>query len=184
MNKLRAAIERKCVLVLAPGKSLEREADKIEGFLNENRPVIFTVNFYTESFPVDYVFISNAKRYTQLHDKKKQLAHTDIILTSNITEETIKGDYVVNYHELRGSDNSNVVSSAVLIFRLFERMGIKEVYVAGADGFLVNGEENYLESGYYLDAKMNNSEQINEIIADAIKKIDLNVHYITRSTYE
>lgn len=104
----------------------------MELFISGNDPVVFSVNFYTKLYSIDYTFISNAKRYAKFVD----IQHGDsigskLILTSNVTACDYMPNYVLNYESLLNKESENPDNALVLLLKALIRIGITEVYLAG-----------------------------------------------------
>lgn len=99
--------------------------------------VTIAVNFVPEDFEADYIFFSNSKRFSQAADTAANL-----IITSNI--ETDKKAIKLNYNALSSSFDQGC-NSMVMLIKLLKDIGISEIAVAGADGY-VEGERNYYKT--------------------------------------
>ena len=82
INLLKKEFNKRDILVLGPGRSVELEKSKIKNFIEKNNPLVISVNYIPESYEVDYIFLSNSKRYMSLFDT--DMGKCSIILTSNI----------------------------------------------------------------------------------------------------
>jgi len=134
----------KKILLLGPGKTLQDSFTAIDDFVRENNPIIVSINFLNESFPVDYVFMGNAKRYSQFfHKIYGEGVNVKIICTSNITEAGRKIDFSVNYSALLADDPVIRDNPLVMFLRLLKNIGIREIWLAGFDGYTPDNSVNY-----------------------------------------
>ena len=87
---------------------------------------------------VNAVFISNQKRFDNISDVMTgQSANLSLITTSNITSSKEYSSLIVNYSDLL-IDNSIVSdNSGLMLLNLLDRLAIKNVYIAGFDGFSI-----------------------------------------------
>jgi 4-hydroxy 2-oxovalerate aldolase len=144
VESLKAAFSGKKILLLGPGKTLRDNRAAIDGFVRENNPLIVSINFLNESFPIDYVFMGNAKRYSQFfHKIYGEDTKAKIICTSNITEAGRKIDFPVNYSALLSDDPVIRDNPLVMFLRLLKNMGITEIWLAGFDGYAGDNSANY-----------------------------------------
>lgn len=174
---------RKNVLVLGPGNSIVNEKEKVEETIKDGQTVIFTINFFTRRYPVSYVFMSNAKRYSKLADNMFDKEMTaKLLITSNITPLDFKPDYVFNYGTLLNNECENSDNALILLLNLLIKIGVKSVKLAGFDGFSADGE-NYYERGY--DFYKDKSDELNKKISSDLKilKSRIEIKFITETKY-
>lgn len=170
---LKKKFEGKKILLLAPGKSIKEKEVQIKNFMENNHPVVISINFIPEVYKVDYAFFSNARRFVQAIDSGCKL-----IITSNI--ETDKQAYKLNYNSLASSFNQGY-NSFIMILKLLYDFGLKEITVAGADGY-VEGARNYYKSSLKTTASRDGNYNI--AVKRAIQRIGISVNYLTESAYK
>lgn len=182
MKKLRKIMNGKDIVVVAPGKSVVDEKEKIHEFLErETEHFIISVN----NIP-DALFISNQKRFHQI---KKMHGLKDlpfpVIITSNIdTGKEI--EYVVNYSNLVMSDTMISDNACLMLFHLLIDLGIDEIFVIGFDGYHTNVERNYYAKQLINSSDREKLSKMNKHMKKYMKKIEshLDVHYVTDSMYD
>ena len=170
---LQHVLRGKKILVLAPGSSVRSEKNYISDYIAKEQVVTIAVNFVPEDFEADYIFFSNSKRFSQAADTAANL-----IITSNI--ETEKKAIKLNYNALSSSFDQGC-NSMVMLIKLLKDIGISEIAVAGADGY-VEGERNYYKTS--LRSTAERSGNYNVAVHNAIHRIGMKVNFITRSLYE
>lgn len=171
-EKLKLELKDKKILIMAPGASIETEKIKVENYIKNEQPIVISVNFIPERYNVDFAFFSNAKRFVQAIDKACKL-----IVTSNI--ETSCNAYRINYNTISSSFIQGY-NSFVMILKLLYDLGIREVNVAGADGYTESGKNYYKQS--LKNATICNINYNSEVCR-AIQKIGIKTKYITKSAY-
>ena len=183
--ELKELLSGKKLLLLAPGKSLQTEREKIGQFIRDENPTIIAVNHVPENFAANFIFVSNDQRYGRiLHLLRKHHDRMRIIVTSNITKEPGAYDFVVNYSTLTApmelKDNS-----MLMLLQLLRRIGGAEVWFAGFDGFSDDEQSNYFDS-YLVLNKGTHQSGINDAIRAELKKLksDLKMRFLTESRYE
>lgn len=176
----------KKILIMAPGMSLKNEQTKILEFINESNPVIVSMNFYTTQYNLDYIFISNSKRYNQLVDMGKKINEDQkLVITSNVNDYYTKADYVLNYNDLVNCVDEVSDTSVLMFLKLLTNIGINDVYIAGFDGFSVDGIQNYFERDFMFEANMEKYEKKNKAISTVLRQMnDIRIHFITKTCYE
>lgn len=184
---LAVAMEGRNVLLLAPGSSLVKEKIIIDKYIKDTNPVIISINHNPESFNLDFIFISNAKRYSQMisflenHDEEVK-----IVATTNITPINNTVDYFFNYCNLLVDGDTNIISdnATLMMIKALKIMGLKQVSIAGFDGFSDELKGNYVDN--YLSYNSNkNTQKQNILITEAVKQVsnDIELNFITKSMY-
>jgi 4-hydroxy 2-oxovalerate aldolase len=173
---LQRRIGDKSVLLLAPGKTILSEKDKITKFIQEEDPFIFSLNFRPDDIQVDRVFISNERRFLD------QQHLQDVIVTSNIkADDVAKLNYGSYLNNSEMADNS-----ALMLLKVLIKLGIKTVTCAGLDGFK-SGNDNYVKTELINNAKLGWDEDrrnsvMDEMLCRFSKKIG--IKFITTTIYE
>lgn len=169
------------VLLLAPGKSLVSEKERIADFISENRPVVIAINaFPPEGVGADFIFVSNAKRFAELSPR----AGTRFILTSNIPDapaEALRVNYSSYLNETPLSDNA-----ALMLLSLLIRIGVREAAVAGLDGFSADGDENYFSGELANPVKTDSESSVrNALMRGELRRVSAQMRllWLTDSAY-
>lgn len=183
---LRRELEKREILVLAPGKSIKLQRDKIRTFIKGNNPIVVTINFISDDFKPDYVFMGNAKRYSQFFNKIYRNDYSlKVICTSNVSESNKKIDFKFNFSSLI-NDNEFIRDNPVLmLLKILARMQIGKVYIAGFDGYSADSVNNYPEE--YIQFLYCNDDVVlrNDACKKAIAAIgkDIELEFLTSSLY-
>ncbi len=176
IEKLTKLLKDKKILVLASGKSIVDEEEKINNFIENEKPFIISLNYIPKNYNPNVVFITNIKRYNSIGK-----INIPCITTSNVKQDS---DYKLNY--LSYVDESSVGDNvALILFRLLIKIGIRSISIAGFDGYSENSQENY------ADTDLINLESINDIyiknqkIKNYLNSIEgkLEINFITKSIY-
>ena len=174
------------ILILGPGKSICSEQEIIKKYIDENNPVIISINFITEHYQSDYIFISNAKRYSKLSDMLFGRAITaKVIATSNVHELDYPISFVLNYESLLLDSIKNADNAVVLFLHFLVRLGILEVDLAGLDGFRP-GTDNYYSYKYNFASEDSFKAERNKMMSDALSLLNkkIKIHFLTKTLYE
>ena len=177
VEKLTEELAGKKVVLLAPGRSLLTYKKEIEKEL-ENA-VAIAANFTGMEFPVDYVFSSNMRRYGKIQGKTR----AKCIITSNMKDaETY--DFMVNYASYSSKHPEIIDNSGLMLLKLLIAAGVKEVSVAGMDGYTEDSETAYYDTSLYHDFSKAARER-NRLISEELKEIGryINVRFITPTVY-
>ena len=180
--KLREIIDDKEVLLLGPGPSIVNSKDIISKEITDKTFVI-SVNFISNLYKTDALFISNEKRLSQLI-KNDLLSNKCIISTSNL-KEPIANSIVFNYSSYLGEQNGADNAGAMAI-RILKSAGVKKIKLAGFDGFEVDSSKNYCVDSYKKNMDYNSTEKKNSEISKQLKSAldGVNFKMITETKYE
>lgn len=183
--ELKKLIEDKRVLVIAPGNTLNTYQDLIEAYINENNPIVISVNF-TADVSGAYAFFGNQKRYVRLENKR---AGRKVIVSSNVKSDD-KNDIIVNYHSLINWGYKYFENSTIMLLNLLKRIGPKKIVIAGFDGFSEDVEKNYADSSFQNERHVSEFNILNKEIGEMYKEIketmspECDIELLTPSLYE
>ena len=167
----------KKIVILAPGQSLNTNADIVREEIKN--AVVIAANFLATEFDPDYIFSSNMRRFVKIQGKTK----AKCIITSNMKEATQK-DYVINFSSYALKNAEIIDNSVLMLLRMLSAAGVKEVYLAGMDGY------STISSVYYdsdLDYDFSNEAiKRNAMISEELKEIGrhMKLVFITSTVYE
>ncbi len=175
-------INKRQILIVGPGTSINDEREKINNFIKEHSPYIIAINFIPTNFQYDGLFISNSKRFKNIESMKEQLKGKLLIKTSNI----IGNDDIltVNYSSLV-VDNSLISDNAgLMLINLLKKVKVNEVFIAGLDGYYIN-QSNYASNDMELVKERKNIDEINSLIKKEFDKLKntTTVKFLTKSLY-
>ena len=172
-DALSSQLANKDVLIITPGASIVRKEAEIKEFIEGNKPITISVNFIPEVFDVDFAFFSNNKRFSSfdVHPCKT-------IITSNITDG--EADFKINYNSLSGAFDQGC-NSFIMLLKMLKNMKSGKIYVAGADGYTEHGKNYYSPD---MRSYTVHGNKFNIAVSEAIRKLDINIDYITESAYD
>lgn len=179
LSDLREELSGRHILILAPGYSLIEKQKEIEGFIEQEKPMIFSANFAPEQYRTDYIFCSNATRYEALEGRK---GDRGILVTSNLAD-VCDEKLFLNYSDLCFDEKGKCDNSVIMLLKLLLKLEIQEVYVAGFDGYRTEGD-NYIAS--YMINQHTKGQEVNRrnkrYVADIRKQ--MKILFLTDSVYE
>ncbi|MCH4191447.1 MAG: aldolase catalytic domain-containing protein [Butyrivibrio sp.] len=182
---LRQKMGDKEVLVLVPGNTLTTQRTKIKNYISLKKPVIISVNYISEYAEV-LAFFGNLKRYTNLTEERKGKT---VIITSNIHSDT-SSDVVINYYSVINRGYRYFENSTMMLINLLKRIGVKEITLAGFDGFEPKNESNYIDDSFQNDRHVDDYNLINsetmKMLSDISKTLEGNclINFLTPSKFE
>ena len=187
IESLKKELSGKSILLIGPGKSIINNKSKIETFIKENSPVAISVNFLHGDFKINYVFMGNAKRYSQFFSRiYAENSDVKLICTSNISEANEKIDYKVNFASLAYKENEAIYDNPlVLLLNLLIQLNVKKVSLAGFDGYdgeiATNYYADYAPLLYDTSGVDTRNEAIKNFLQTVVSKIE--VSFLTKSRY-
>jgi 4-hydroxy 2-oxovalerate aldolase len=183
---LAVAFANKPILLIGPGYSIISEKKVIDDFIELNKPIIISTNFVPENMDINYLFITNSKRYIQQATVIKQSGDKiKIIATSNISKVSGRIDYSINYESIIDKVGDIVDSSFIMLLKMLIKLQVSEVYLAGFDGFAMNTKNFYtFKRDVNLDAEQItvNNNYISKTLS--ILKNNMAVNFLTQTNYK
>lgn len=187
INYIKDKLYGRNILLIAPGSSIEEEKDKINNFIKEKNPIIISINYHTNNFNIDFVFINNSKRYNQMMELiDHHNTNTEFILTSNIHTTKEDGIKYINYSDyLVEGDFEIIMHNATLMFiKFLINLNIKNVTLAGFDGFDENSNNYYASKYLSYNTNIDYKKQ-NLLISQKVKEFNkiIKIDFLTKSFY-
>ena len=190
LDALAAELGRGPLLIMGPARSMEDERETINAIIAQNRPVTLTVNYLPEKYYTDFIFISNSKRYVSLEGRLEEKRRSGgalpvLIATSNVTRARGNFDVQVDYESLLDPSFEFRDSALIMLLKLLIRLGIREVYLAGFDGYTTSPGENYFNIAMEYAFVKDKAQLLNEYMKSALSKLsgEIDLHFITRTRY-
>lgn len=179
-EQLRSILEWRALLLIGPGKNIGLQKHKVENFIKRNKPCVIAINYIPEGIKVDFVFVTNGRRYHELRIRGEK-----IIATSNIECRTGAFAYVVDRLPLIESGEKIVDNSFLMLLRLLQSLGIREVNCAGFDGYSEK-EDNYVDPSMEYGFVKREAVLLNCHIRECIKILrdKMIIKFITYSAYD
>lgn len=170
------------LLLIGPGSSVKKELDEIRMSIDDNTLVI-SVNHIPDGIDVDYLFLSNSKRYVQIASELVGL-DVQIIATSNVTSTSGGFDFVLNNSTLLDFNAEFIDNSLVMLLKALIKLNVSEAYLAGFDGYSENSE-NFSNPNMEYDFLKGKASYLNKYTSDFIASVAdrISLHFITHSRY-
>lgn len=144
------------ILVIAPGHSILVEEEKIKQFASSRDLIKICINFDYNRIPVDFIFVSNLRRFRSLDPA----CHERCIVTSNIPSGDVYAKY--DYAALLNDHDMVRDNAGMMLISLLYYLRAGKVFIAGMDGYSPDSRENY------ADPKMNFMKQ--SVIMEAMNQ--------------
>lgn len=180
VEELKAELSGKKVMLVAPGKSVGSAIEEIKSIAAQDDVVGIGLNS-TLDVSFDYIITTRADIY-----EKAVLEGKSIIAPSSVSKGGRGHVKILNYRNWIEVDERTHDSSAVIAFNLLKACGVKEIMLAGFDGFSVNINENYYDQNMRRPVNAEQAERRNEYYRKLIQRIatsGINIKFVTSSLY-
>lgn len=178
-NEFVKKLSGKKVLLIAPGKSSIDEKEIIQAF-NKNPDVVsISVNFLYPSENTDFIFVSNLRRFRELHKSVRDKC----IVTSNVLADKI---YLqVDYADLINDEDFVRDNAGLMAIKFLIKCGVTEIFLAGFDGYSHNFEDNYVTKTMDNFIKSTITDAINLGITKMLDKFSeqITIKFLTAEKY-
>ena len=183
---LERILKGKKILLLMPGQSISQYKDEILKKIEAENLFVITVNFRDETFDKysELAFWGSQKRYEHYTDLRKEVTS---LITSNI-ESDMEDDIIVNYDSFVDRTQEYSDNASLMLMRILQRVGVVSYYVAGFDGFTVNGSY-YNKTDFSEERFRSQYDAINKGIAHQLSKFaeslkhPEDIQFVTPSIY-
>ena len=179
------------VILIAPGKSIVLESDIVSEFINAHPEYkTISVNALNDIYTTDYLFLTNTARYDYARiaykDKYDSLKR---ILLSNIKDNPDDNDLIVEYEKAIKRGWEHFDNAVICILRLLSFLDVKEVYLAGFDGFKNTYNESYADEALPTVNPGKKWEELNREIKDMFEDVkasspNMKIEFITESIFK
>jgi len=181
VEELKKEFTDKEILLVAPGKSIDKYKEEIESTIASGKVLSIGLNL-TASFEVNYLMITRQELYeTSLNMGKA------VITTSNVSKGARGNVKVLNYKNwIDVSDGSIHDTSSVIILNLLKQCGVKSIILAGFDGFVENINDNYSDPNLRRPVSAEQVENRNRFYKRFIGELineGVNISFLTPSKY-
>ena len=173
------SLKGKRILLVAPGKSSTEEKEQVVSFAASEDVVTVSVNYEYPYTNVDYIFVSNMRRYRELPSGVLSKA----IATSNLNAKN--AFMQVGYKELLSNIESVKDNAGLMAIKFFMNCGVSEIYLAGMDGYEHENERNYgdVEMSVYMKPQIIDAinKGLSRVITEYADKVK--IEFLTKPKY-
>lgn len=175
LTELKNRINGKTVLIIAPGKSVEYEKEKIIDYACNNSIISISINFDYQYYNTDYIFLSNIRRFKELDIKKRNKT----IVTSNIPAD---GVFLrTKYAELLNNISAVKDNAGMMVIKFLIDLGVKKILIAGIDGYSHDSSQNYVDDDMTFISKNSVYDAMNlgmlNVLQEYSRKVEIS--YLT-----
>lgn len=191
IDELSTAIKDRKVLLLLPGRSVRDRADDIKRYIEENNPVVISVNDIFEEYEIDYAFFSSKLRFDYAGNMyAEKIDKINKILVSRIKTVPGANEKIVNFNLLVKRGWEHFDNAGIMCLRLLNKLHAENVAIAGFDGFGGTHEKNYADPAQPHINPGKGWDELNAEIKDMLNDFRtstsnyMNMEFITPSKYE
>lgn len=181
VERFKTEFKNKRILLVAPGKSVLKAKDMICELSGREDYISIGLNS-TLDIDFDYIFTTRKDIYTKLVNKGKS-----VIAPSSVSQESTDNVLLLNYSNWIEVDERTHDSSSVMALKLLKNCDVKEVLLAGFDGFSVNINENYYDPNLRHPVSVEQQKRRNlyyKGLISRMRECGMNIRFITPSKYE
>lgn len=187
INQLNELWKGQKILLIGSGNSVKDEEPQIRSFIEQEKPVVITVNFLPDAFKSDYLFISNSRRYVELSSKLKVVDFdVKLIGTSNVSPKTNRFDFTLQFQTLIDEQAQFYDNPLIMLLKLLDQLKIENVYLAGFDGYSTSERSDYVNPEMEYSFTKQKAMEINNDTKLGLARLNLSVPpvFITPSVYK
>lgn len=190
IETLKKELTDRPVLLVAPGKSVLTEKEKIDQYIKENNPIILGVNAVNTEYSYDYLILTNSVRYQYAKDIYTNIFNnTKKIVLSNIKTEQEDNEVIINFNHVIKRGWEHFDNAVICTLRLLSKLNISNIAIAGFDGFKTKYNESYADENLpslNIDGKWELlNEEIKDMYSDFVKSLDddVKIVFVTPSIF-
>lgn len=181
VNDFKILFEGKRLLLIAPGKSIVENKEKIDALSKQENVISLGLNL-TQDYYTDYMLITRKDVYDRAINGNKKL-----IVVSSIAKGGRGNIRVLDYKKWIEIDESTHDSSSVIALNFLYACGVKDIVLAGFDGFSANINDNYYD--YELRRPVTEEQAATRNMyykkfINSIRNRGVKIQFLTRSKYE
>lgn len=186
-KKLKLLFKDKEILIIGPGKTVITEKEKINNYIKEkSNLIVVSINFIHPNTLINYVFLSNSRRYIRINNALKEEVNKEIqiIATSNVTEAHGKFTYIINNETLIDEKAEYMDNSFIMLLKLLIDLKPFSIVCAGLDGYSPK-EDNYANSDMEYWFAKRKAESLNSYVKEFLKEYEKKVPilFLTKTFY-
>jgi 4-hydroxy 2-oxovalerate aldolase len=182
---LKETFRNKRILLLGSGNTVLTENKIVQNYIDDFSPVVIAVNFLPD-YAVNYIFISNSRRYVQLSSKISKLdEQIKLIATSNVTKSKGKFDFTLEYSALLDEKAQFVDNPMIMLIKLLDYCGVEDIALAGFDGYSKARTSDYVNPNMEYSFTKEKAIEINSDAISSLKRLGETVplRFITKTYY-
>lgn len=174
-EELKRDMDGREILLIAPGRSVITERERIGKYIEEHQPVVIGVNAMVSDYAYDYVFYVNQARYD--YARTTAPARFDAakrIVLSNIKTTAEGNELIVAFGHATKRGWEHFDNAVICALRMLDWLGIDCVTIAGFDGFKHVYNESYADPMLPTLKTDGKWDELNDEIRDMFREFRTN----------
>ena len=179
------------ILLIAPGKSVITERERIGKYIEAKNPIVIGVNAMVSDYEYDYVFFVNPARYDYAETTmKKRFDASQRIVLSNIKTEADGDEIIISYNHATKRGWEHFDNAVICALRMLDWLGIEAVTISGFDGFKHVYNESYADPTLPTLKISGKWDELNDEIRGMFHEFKVNavacrsIEFLTESYFE
>ena len=166
-ENLKTDLSSREILLIAPGRSVVTERQRIGEYIEEKRPVVIGVNAMVSDYAYNYVFYVNQARYDYARTTARGRFDTvKRIVLSNIKTKADEGELIIAFDHAAKRGWEHFDNAVICCLRMLDWLGMESVTIAGFDGFKHVYNESYADPLLPTLKTDNKWDELNEEIRE------------------
>lgn len=181
VSSFKMLLSGKKVLLIAPGRSIIENKEKIEAVIAQENMISIGLNFLGD-IATDYTLTTRKDVYDQA-----VACNRNVLAVSSVSKGGRGNVQVLNYKNWIEVGEKTHDSSSVIALNFLVACGAREVLLAGFDGFSANINQNYYNYEMRRPVTQEQADNRNEYYKNFIESIrnkNVKIEFVTRSKYE
>lgn len=185
IEQLEEYFKGKTIVVLAPGRTIELEHQRIDQYIRGHDTLVIGVNFIPKNLKYNFLFYANTIHWEKISN---WIERDHCILTSNIHTD-VDGTFLVDYSSLIVDDSVLGDNSTIMLLYLLKKLEVRKIMLAGFDGLNEYGD-NYVDHTFPNRKNSLNAMQVNREVTNLFEQYKEKVHgkisidFLTPSLYK
>lgn len=191
LDELKKVFRKRKILLIAPGKSVVIEQERVKKYIEEYKPIVIGINAINEIYQYDYLFLISSARYDYAKEVyPKQFAETRKILLSSIKTEPTENEIIINFYRVVKCGWEHFDNAVIDCLRLMDKLHVKDIALAGFDEFGHKYNESYADEALPTLNPDNKWDELNAEIEDIFRDFKItakhvtNIEFITESMFD
>lgn len=191
MDELRAEFKGRKILLIAPGKTILTQKERVKKYIEQENPVIIAINALNKEYQCDYLFLISSVRYQYAKEVySEQFKNTKKILLSCIKTEGAEDEKIINFSRVVKYGWEHFDNAVINCLRFLDKLNVKDIAIAGFDEFLNEYNESYADSGLPTVNPNNHWADLNQEILDMFRdfkrqvKDSVSIEFLTDSIFD
>lgn len=168
---LKSALAGREILLIAPGRSVISQRERIGRYIDERRPVVIGVNAMVSDYDYDFVFYVNPARYEYARAANaERFDSARRIVLSNIRTEPAGDELIIGFDHATKRGWEHFDNAVICCLRMLDWLGTERVTIAGFDGFRHVYNESYADPLLPTLKTDDKWDELNEEIRDMFRE--------------